>query len=308
MSAMGQPFVVDGLDAPSGAAVGLAMAPADGEDFAQLMRRADLARLRARQGGGGLWRRFDPASDSVGAARRDLLQALSEARARQQLELYYQPIVEIATGRAKGFEALMRWRHPVLGLVSAQDFISLAEENGLISSLGRWALETACREAMRWPDDLFVAVNASPLQLRGGGLAADVKSALQASGLQPSRLEIELTEGVLIGDREFARQELERLERLSVSVVLDDFSAGTSFGCLCSLPFRKLKVDQSFLQDMSTRPSTAVVIKSIAKLAAVLGLALGVGGVDKPEPRDWLIANDCPDAQGYLFSRPMPAS
>ncbi len=308
VAAMAQPFLIDGLDAPSGATVGLALAPADGEDFVQLMRRAELARLRARQEGGGLWRHFEPGSDSVGAARRDLLNALSEARAQQQLELYYQPIVEVATGRAKSFEALLRWRHPTLGLVGAQDFISIAEEAGLISSFGRWALEAACREAMRWPVDVKVAVNASPLQLRGGGFPGDVESALAASGLPPGRLEIELTEGVLIGDRDFARQELERLNQLGVTVVLDDFGAGfASFGYLSSLPFRKLKIDQSFVQDMSHRPSNAVVIKSIVKLASELGLSIVVEGVDKPEQREWLIANGCPDAQGYLFGRPMPA-
>ena len=284
------------------------MAPGDGEDLAELMRRAELARLRARQDGGVLWSRFEPGLDNAAAARRDILSALGEARAQNRLELHYQPVVEVATGRLKGFEALMRWRHPTLGLIGAQDFISTAEETGLIGSFGQWALETACREALRWPNDLRVAVNVSPLQLRGGGLPDDVARALRLSGLPAARLEIEITEGVLIGDRDFARRQLERLSDLGVSVALDDFGSGfASFGYLCSLPFRKLKIDQSFLKDMTSRPGNAVVVKSIATLAVELGLALVAEGVDQPEQRDWLASIGCAEAQGYLFGRPMPA-
>jgi diguanylate cyclase (GGDEF)-like protein len=309
VAAMAEPMRLDVGDAPGGATVGLSLAPADGEDLADLMRYAEFARLRAAQEGGGLWRRFEPGLDNAAAARRDILSALGVARAEQRLELYYQPIVEVATERLRGFEALMRWRHPTLGLVGASDFIGVAEETGLIGSLGQWALETACRDAARWPADLRVAVNVSPLQLRGGGLPDEVARALRESGLPASRLELEVTEGVLIGDRDFVRRQLEQLGDLGVSVSLDDFGSGfASFGYLCSLPFRKIKIDQSFVKDMTTRPSNAVVVKSIAGLASELGLMLVVEGVDQPEQRDWLIANGCAEAQGYLFGRPMPAA
>jgi diguanylate cyclase (GGDEF)-like protein len=307
VEAMGAPFTIEGVDMPCGAAVGLALAPSDGEDLEQLMRRAELARQRARQDGGTAWRRFDPARDHFAQARRELQGALGEAKSQSRLVLHYQPIVEVATGRTIGFEALLRWRHPTLGLVGAQDFIPLAEESGLIGSIGQWAMETACREAAGWPDALRVAVNVSPLQLRAGGLPGDVERALVNSGLRASRLEIEVTEGVLIGDRDFARQELDRLRDLGVGIVLDDFGSGfASFGYLCSFPFSKLKIDQSFLREMTNRPSNAVVIKSIVALAAELGLSLVVEGVDQPEQKEWLIANGCAVAQGYLFGRPMP--
>jgi diguanylate cyclase (GGDEF)-like protein len=308
VEAMSARFTIEGIDAPCSATAGLALAPADGEDLAQLMRRAELARLRARHEGGGAWKRYEAALDHMAQARRELLSALGEARGQGQLALYYQPIVEVATGRVRGFEALLRWRHPTLGLVGAQEFVPLAEEAGLIGSIGQWALEEACREAAGWPDDLRVAVNVSPLQLRAGGLPGEVAKALRASGLRPQRLEIEVTEGVLIGDRDFARHELDRIRELGVGLSLDDFGAGfASFGYLCSFPFSKLKIDQSFLREMTNRPSNAVVIKSIVGLAADLGLSLVVEGVDSPEQKDWLIANGCAEAQGYLFGRPMPA-
>ncbi len=307
VEAMSTPFTLDGIAAPCSAAVGVAFAPADGEDLAALMRRAEFARQRARQEGGRAWKRYEPALDQVVQARRELLSELGEARGQGRLLLHYQPIVEVATGRIRGFEALVRWRHPTLGLVGAQEFVPLAEESGLIGSIGQWALEEACHEAAGWPDDLKVAVNVSPLQLRAGGLPGDVAKALQASGLRAARLEIEVTEGVLIGDRDFARHELDRLRELGVGLSLDDFGAGfASFGYLCSFPFTKLKIDQSFLREMTNRPSNAVVIKSIATLASDLGLSLIVEGVDAPEQRDWLIANGCAEAQGYLFGRPMP--
>ena len=308
VAVMAAPFEIDGLDAPSGATVGLAVVPADGEDFAGLMNRAELARLRAKQDGGGGWRRYEPALDTAAQARRQIESDLSEARAQGRLTLFYQPLVEVATGRVKGFEALMRWRHPTLGLVGAQDFMPIAEETGLIGAIGQWALDEACREAARWPDDVRVAVNVSPLQLRGGALPGEVAAALKASGLNPDRLEIEITEGVLIEDRDHVRHELDRLKELGVRIALDDFGAGyASFGYLCSFPFDKIKIDQSFLRDMTARPGNAVVIKSIVTLAADLGLSLVVEGVDSPEQREWLIANGCREAQGYLFGRPMPA-
>lgn len=302
------PFNFESGDLRISAAVGFAVAPADGEDFAVLMRRAEFARLRARQEDGAGWRAYEAGLDNAAAARRDLQGALGEARAQRRLRLHYQPIVELTSGRIQGFEALLRWNHPTLGLIGAQDFVPLAEETGLIGSIGLWALEEACREAARWPHDIRVAVNVSPIQLRMGALPEEVARALAASGLPAHRLELELTEGVLIGDRDFARREMERLAELGVLVALDDFGAGfASFGYLSSLPFKRLKIDQSFVREMTVRPNTAVVIKSIAALAGDLGLSLVVEGVDAPEQRDWLIANGFTEAQGYLFGRGLEA-
>jgi diguanylate cyclase (GGDEF)-like protein len=308
VTALAAPFEIDGLDVASGATVGLAVVPADGEDFAGLLNRAELARLRAKQDGGGGWRRYEPALDTAAQARRQLESDLSQARAQGRLTLFYQPLVEVATGRIKGFEALMRWRHPTLGLVGPQDFMPIAEETGLIGAMGEWALGEACRQAALWPENIRIAVNVSPLQLRGGALTSQVAAALRASCLTPDRLEIEITEGVLIEDRDHARRELDQLKELGVRIALDDFGAGyASFGYLCSFPFDKIKIDQSFLRDMTARPGNAVVIKSIVTLAADLGLSLIVEGVDSEEQRDWLIANGCREAQGYLFGRPMSA-
>jgi diguanylate cyclase (GGDEF)-like protein len=306
--ALAAPFEIDGFDVPCSATVGLAVVPADGEDYLGLMNRAELARLRAKQDRAGGWRRYEPALDTAAQARRQLESDLRQARAQGRLVLFYQPLVEVATGRIKGFEALMRWRHPTLGLVGAQDFLPIAEETGLIGALGEWALGEACRQAALWPEDIRIAVNVSPLQLRSGLLVDEVAAALKKTGLTPGRLEIEITEGVLIADRDHAQRELDRLKQLGVRIALDDFGAGyASFGYLCAFPFDKIKVDQSFLRDMTARPGNAVVLKSIVTLAADLGLSLIVEGVDSPEQREWLIANGCREAQGYLFGRPMPA-
>jgi diguanylate cyclase (GGDEF)-like protein len=308
VEAIGAPYQIDGQEIVIGASVGVALSDRDCFTPDQLLKRADLALYRAKADGRGTCRFFEAEMDAQLHARRALEMDLRKALANGEFELFYQPQVSIATGEVRGYEALVRWRHPERGLVPPSDFIPVAEETGLIAQLGNWVIGQACREAAAWPTRLNVAVNLSPVQFRSRTLVDTVVSALEASGLSPPRLEVEITESVLLQDNETTLDMLHQLRALGVRVALDDFGTGySSLSYLRSFPFDKIKIDQSFVRELSTRADCLAIVQSIARLGASLRMTTIAEGVETDEQVRQLRAAGCIEAQGYLFGRPTPA-
>lgn len=289
-----------------GASVGLAFCPADGMDDGTVLKNADLALYRAKQEGRGRHRFFEPAMDEDVRSRRSLEIDLRRALALRQFTLVYQPQYNLRSERITGFEALLRWNCPNRGLVSPADFIPLAEETGLIVSIGEWVIRTACREAAGWAGDLRVAVNVSALQFGNDGLTSTVVSALAESGLAAGRLELEITESVLVGDHEAALRILLGVRELGVRVSMDDFGTGySSLSYLRSFPFDKIKIDQSFVRGDAAGPSGNAIVRAIAALGHSLGMTTTAEGVETPEQLESILAGGCTDVQGYLISKPL---
>ncbi len=308
---LGRAYVVEGHLINVGASVGVALAPADGTDPAVLVRNADLALYRAKLDGRGTFRFFEPEMDERVQARRKLELDLRRAAAAQEFELVYQPQMNLETDRLVGCEALIRWRHPSRGIVSPVEFIPLAEEIGLIVPIGEWVLRTACREAARWPGDITVAVNLSPAQFRGGKLVATVASALAASGLDPGRLELEITEGLLLNDSDANIATLHALRDLGLRIAMDDFGTGySSLSYLRSFPFDRIKIDRSFVSGGTADGAgdAMAIVRAVASLGAALGMATVAEGVETPEQMDRIRREGCTDVQGYLISRPVAAA
>lgn len=305
----GHPFMLEGQSVCIGASVGVACAPDDSGDPAELLRHADLALYAAKADGKGTFRRYDPALDARTRERRALeawlRQALVEGR---QLEVHYQPLVDARSGRITSAEALVRWRHPERGLISPGDFIELAEETGLIVPLGEWVLRTACAEAAGWPDDIGVAVNLSPSQFRAGGLSNMVETILEETGLDPRRLELEITEGVLMTDEKETLQTLQQLRTFGVRISMDDFGTGySSLGYLRRFPFDKIKIDQSFVRQIPNDAESAAIVRAIITMGSCLGMSITVEGVETLEQFDFSVAEGCDTIQGYHVSRPLKA-
>jgi diguanylate cyclase (GGDEF)-like protein len=306
---IGRPFLIEGQLVNVGASVGAALAPVDGSEPSQLLRNADLALYKAKADGKGTFRRFDPALDARMQARRSLEADLRRAIAVQEFELHYQPLVDARSGQITAAEALVRWRHPERGLVSPADFIPLAEETGLIGPLGQWVLRTACTQAACWPAHIRVAVNLSPAQFRDLRLADTVKAALAASGLAADRLELEITEGVLLADEERTLATLTRLRAAGVSISMDDFGTGySSLSYLRRFPFDKIKVDQSFVRQLPGDAESAAIVRAIITMGTCLGMAITVEGVETAEQFAFTTASGCDQVQGYHVSRPLPAA
>ena len=310
---MSQPFRINEHDVVIGASIGIAVSSADQRDDARLLRNADLALDRAKQDGGGVWRVFLPEMDEAAQSRRTLEADLRQALDRQEFELFYQPLVSLAERRVKAFEALIRWRHPISGLVPPDHFIPLAEEVGLIVPIGEWVLRTACAEAMGWPANVGVAVNLSPIQFMQstatGTLAEQVEAALRDSGLSPTRLELEITESLLLQESEPTVAALHRLRALGVRISLDDFGTGySSLRYLNSFPFDKIKIDKSFVRGLPDGADSSAIVRAIAGLGQSLGIATTAEGVETFEQLQQLIADGCTEVQGYFFSPPRPAS
>ena len=305
---MAAPFELAGVQAHIGASVGIAVAPFDGDDPDALLKNADLALYRAKADGRGTMRYFEPAMDERARLRRALEADLREALALGQLHLEYQPLVRLADGTVGGVEALLRWRHPVRGAVSPAEFVPLAEDNGLIVPIGRWVLEQACRDALRWPASVRVAVNVSAVQFRQDTLLRDVAHALAQSGLPATRLELEITESVMLREPAQAVAQLRQLRAHGVHIALDDFGTGySSLATLHAFAFDRLKIDRSFVRDLGARDDARSIVRAVAGLGRSLGIATTVEGVETAE--QLAIARDegCVEAQGYLFSRPRPA-
>lgn len=308
IEAVSQPYSIEGHDVLVGASVGVALAPADGADVDQLLKNSDMALYRAKTEGRGTWRFFEPAMDVQARARREIEFDLRNALARHEFELFYQPIFSLKTRKYSVCEALIRWRHPERGMVSPAEFVPIAEEMGLIVDIGAWVLQEACRQCAQWPSDVRVAVNISPLQFRRGGIVATVMGALAAAGLASNRLEIEITESVLLQNLQFTRIALYQLRELGVRISLDDFGTGySSLSYLHTLPLQKVKVDRSFLQGLGASERTLTLLNGVARLSAELGMQVVVEGIETEEQYQLVAADgNVDEIQGYYFSRPVP--
>jgi diguanylate cyclase (GGDEF)-like protein len=308
IAVLAKPFVVDGQTIELGASIGIALAPEDGASHDQLLHHAQLALDLCRRERRGAFCFFKPEMDAAVQRRRALESDLRQALERGEFQAVYQPIVEIASGRVSGFEALLRWRHPGRGMVSPVEFIPVAEEMGLIVPIGAWMLERACADAASWPDGVRVAVNVSAIQFRDPNLVATVATALADSGLPASRLEIEITESLLLEDGEATEATLHRLRGLGVRIAMDDFGTGySSLGYLRSFPFDKIKIDQSFIRDLDSKPDSRAIVRAITGLGRSLGMRTTAEGVETRAILDILRMEGCTEAQGYLFSRPCAA-
>ncbi|MCZ7661065.1 MAG: EAL domain-containing protein [Xanthobacteraceae bacterium] len=308
IDAISRPYELVGQQVVIGTSIGIAIAPLDGRVGDQLLHAADLALYRAKSDGRNTNRFFEPDMHARIQARRALELDLREALPRGELELFYQPLIDLGSRSVSGFEALLRWRHPERGLVPPSEFVPLAEDIGLVNQIGAWVLREACAEAKTWPAPLKVAVNLSPLQFRNHALALDVIAALGASDLPAARLELEITEAVLIEDIEETLSVLIGLRRLGVRIAMDDFGTGySSLSYLRKFPFDKIKIDRSFVQDITERPDTLAIVRAVIDLAGSLGMSTTAEGVETVEQLAHLRAERCTEAQGFLFSTPRPA-
>jgi len=309
IEAISTPYELDGHQAIVGMSVGIAVAPGDGSDAAQLLKNADMALYRAKADGRGTYRFFEAEMDARMQARRALELDLRKAIASSEFELFYQPLVDARTERVRGFEALIRWRHPQRGMIAPMEFIPLAEETGLIVPLGEWVLREACREAADWPDDLSVAVNLSAAQFKSKQLVPTVVNALAASGVAPSRLELEITESVLLHESDGTLAMLHQLRDVGIRISLDDFGTGySSLGYLRKFPFDKIKIDSSFIHDVPGKDDSLAIIRAVVAIGASLGINTTAEGVETLEQFERLRMEGCTEVQGYLFSPPRPAA
>jgi diguanylate cyclase (GGDEF)-like protein len=303
-----KPYTIEGQHLIIGTSVGIAVGPEDGTTPDQLLRNADLALYRAKDDGRGTFRFFERAMDAQMQDRRAMEIELRGALIRNEFEVHYQPVMDLARNDVRGFEALLRWRHPQKGLLPPGDFIPLAEENGFIVPLGEWVLNEACREAASWPDRLEVAVNLSPVQFGTSGLVQMVIGALASSGLDPAQLELEITETTLLQDREQTLSTLYQLRELGVRIAMDDFGTGySSLSYLQSFPFDKIKIDRSFISDVADGTGSLNIVRAVAAMAKGLGMSTTAEGVETTEQLQAVRSEGCGMVQGYLFSKPLPA-
>ena len=306
ITAIAKDFMIDGQLLRTSVSIGIAVHPVDGNEATALIANADAALYRAKQEGRGTYRFFEADMDKRLRDRRVLQQDLQTSIERDELTLHYQPQARIS-GEVIGFEALVRWHHPTRGMVAPGAFISLAEDSGLIVSLGEWVLREACRQAVSWPKPLQIAINLSPVQFRHGDLPALVHTVLLETGLAPSRLELEITEGVLIGDFSRAVSILRRLKSLGVHIAMDDFGSGySSLSYLQAFPFDKIKIDQAFISNLERNVQSATIVRAVIGLARGLGLPVLAEGVETKEQLAFLAKENCDEIQGYLIGRPLP--
>jgi diguanylate cyclase (GGDEF)-like protein/PAS domain S-box-containing protein len=306
--AIRRPYRCLGHHLSTDASIGIALAPEDGTELDQLIKHADLAMYAAKAEGRRIHRFFEPAMDARAQARLTLEQDLRQALADGAFEIHYQPLLDLASGEVVGCEALLRWRHPERGMVSPAEFIPVAEDTGLINEIGDWVIQTACTEATGWPSRVRLAVNVSPIQLKSPTLALRITGALAASGLSPDRLEIEITEAVLIHDDESALAILHQLRAIGVRIALDDFGTGfSSLSYLKRFPFDKIKIDRCFVSDIEVDGSAAIV-QAVVNIAAARHMTTTAEGVETEQQREILRQLGCTQMQGYLFSAAKPAA
>jgi len=307
LDAIGETFLLDGNSVVIGASIGIAMAPGDGDESETLLKNADMALSRAKNDTRGTFSFFESGMDARAQARRKIENDLRVAIHDDQLRPHYQPLVDLKTGRITGCEALVRWSHPERGMVSPADFIPVAEDTGLINVLGAQILRRACNDAARWPDDVRVAVNLSPLQFRVGNLLSVVMEALKNSGLPPRRLELEITETLLLEKSNQVLATLHALRALGVRISMDDFGTGySSLSYLRSFPFDKIKIDQSFVRDLGANRDAQAIVSSIVNLGMGLGVTITAEGVETEAELACLRSEGCHEGQGFLFSRARP--
>jgi len=305
---LSEPFTLFGSDVWSGASIGLALAPKDGVDRLELMRKADIALYEAKSGGRGTYRQFERAMDESVRTRQTIAADLRTAlHTHQGLEVWYQPLMDIGGQQMVGIEALLRWHHPARGLIAPGEFIAIAEETGLIIPLGEWVLAEACVTQQRFPE-LLVAVNVSPVQFRSTGFVERVMAIVSQSGVDPKRLELEITEGVLIEDEREARAIIVELRDAGFRIALDDFGTGySSLNYLSNFPVDKIKIDRSFTQSLGVAENSVAIVESVVKLGHAMGLMVTAEGVETPGQMSALADAGCNQLQGYLFSQAEPA-
>jgi diguanylate cyclase (GGDEF)-like protein/PAS domain S-box-containing protein len=309
LAAVGNSIEINGQVMPIGASIGVAFAPHDGKTGEDLLRAADLAMYDAKSRGRRGISVFDAEMQVQMQERRALELDLRAAIVRGELELHYQPLLDIDAGVTAGYEALLRWNHPTRGLVSPDVFIPIAEETGAIVEIGEWVIRTALAEAATWPEELTVAVNMSPAQMKDGNLLPTVIGALAASGLAPSRLELEITENLLMQESEDVLATLHKLRDLGVKIALDDFGTGySSLNYLRSFPFDKIKIDRCFVSELADREDCQAIVRSVISLANELHMKTTAEGVEFGEQLDALRRDGCDQAQGFLYSRAKPAA
>lgn len=303
------PYDVNGVELIVSASVGLTLVPQDGENADELLRNADMALYRAKADGRRLHRFFERDMENRVQRRREMEVDLRQALANDELELRYQPLINVSTLAVTGFEALLRWRHPDKGPISPAEFIPIAEETGLIVALGEWVLREACTEARKWPEHIGVAVNLSPVQFRSPNLVSTVLTTLARTGLASHRLELEITESVLLADTDANLSTLRRLRGLGVRISLDDFGTGSSsLSYLRSFPFDKIKIDRSFVRELHQRPDCAAIVRAIAGIGRSLDVPTTAEGVETAEQLDRIRQEGCTEVQGHFFSAAQPAN
>ena len=302
-----QPYDIDGRHIVIGASIGIAIAPGDGANPDTLLKNADMALYRAKEDGRATHRFFEREMDKRLQSRRALELDLRKAIANGEFEVYYQPIIDLQGGRAAGLEALLRWKHPERGFISPAEFTPLAEETGLILPLGEWVLRTACLHASKWPKDVSVAVNLSAMQFKGRSIVQLTMNALAASGLAAARLDLEITESVLLQDEANTLAILHQLRELGVKISMDDFGTGySSLAYLRNFPFDQIKIDRSFVNDMLVRQDCRAIVRAVIGLAKSLDISTVIEGIETREQLQAAKAEGCDLGQGYLFSKPMP--
>jgi diguanylate cyclase (GGDEF)-like protein/PAS domain S-box-containing protein len=307
LEAIADPFLLDDHSVVIGASIGIAVSPGDGDDSDKLLKNADMALSRAKNDFRGTFSFFESGMDARAQVRRKVEIDLRNAIHKDLLQPYYQPLVDLATGRITGFEALVRWPDPERGMISPAEFIPVAEETGLINAVGGLMLRRACMDAARWPDDVRVAVNLSPLQFRTGNLLAQVMDVLKQSGLAARRLELEITETLLLEKSSQVLATLHALRALGVRISMDDFGTGySSLSYLRSFPFDKIKIDRSFVQEVDANRDAQAIIRSIVSLGKGLGVTITAEGVETEAELSCLRAEGCHEGQGFLFSRARP--
>jgi diguanylate cyclase (GGDEF)-like protein/PAS domain S-box-containing protein len=305
--AIRQPYQCLGHQLSTDASIGIALAPRDGTDLDQLIKNADLAMYGAKADGRRTHRFFEPAMDARAKAQLTMQQDLRQALVDGGFEIHYQPVVDLGNDVVTGCEALLRWRHPERGMISPAEFIPVAEDTGLIVELGEWVLRTACAEAASWPDHVRLAVNVSPVQLKCPTLGLKITSALAASGLPASQLELEITEAVLIRDDEAALAILHQLRAIGVRIALDDFGTGySSLSYLKRFPFDKIKIDRSFISDITEIDGSSAIVQAVVNIAASRNMTTTAEGVETQQQKERLRALGCTEMQGYLFSAAKP--
>jgi EAL domain-containing protein (putative c-di-GMP-specific phosphodiesterase class I) len=285
------------------------MAPNDGTDLDQLLKSADLAMYGAKADGRRTYRFFEPEMDARVKMRRTLELDMRQAITERGFELRYQPVVDLASNEIVGCEALLRWHHPVRGMISPVDFIPIAEETGLICEIGEWVLATACAEATNWPADIKIAVNVSPVQFKSAAFSLKVAKVLAESGLSADRLELEVTEAVLIRDDEAALAMLQHLRSLGVRIALDDFGTGySSLSYLQRFPFDKIKIDRCFVNDIAAAEGSSPIVQAVINIARARNMTTTAEGVETEQQKQMLAGLGCTEMQGYLFSQPRPVA
>ena len=307
LEAIGDPYLLDGHSVVIGASIGIAMSPGDGDESDRLLKNADMALSRAKNEFRGTFSFFEAEMDARAQTRRKIEIELRDAIQNDLLRPYYQPLIDLATGRITGFEALVRWPHPERGMISPGDFIPVAEETGLINAVGGLMLRRACMDAAQWPDDVRVAVNLSPLQFRVGNLLSTVMDTLKQTGLAATRLELEITETLVLEKSSQVLATLHALRSLGVRISMDDFGTGySSLSYLRSFPFDKIKIDQSFVRDLGSNRDAQAIVRSIISLGKGLGVTITAEGVETEAELSCLRNEGCHEGQGFLFSRARP--